>query len=477
MQKLQLYIEGTRIDLFKDESVSMTQSIQNVKDLSKIFTEFTQSFTIPASKSNNKIFKHYYNFDISGGFDARNKVSASIELNDIPFKSGYIKLEGVEMKKDKAYAYKITFFGKTVNLKDILGDDQISSLSSLNANNLDYDYGTVFSKLYNGNPATDVIITPLITHTRQLYYNTSTTGEGNLYKPPSGYLTSTNGVWWSDLKYAHRLYEIITAIQSEYSLTFSDDFFNDVTNQDFYGLFMWLHRKKGDVEPAQQVAFSYQQVSEFEDTSSPTLTQVNGAIIISTDQYFWPNYISANELKLTPVTSDIYRVRVFRNGSLFYQSADLTGATVLTASHLGLLGVGNYTVSIASETILGTFFAAGNIEWDIEGYDGGVLWTDNWVSTSAQASASTFECVITEQLPKIKIIDFLAGLFKTFNLTAYVNEVGTIVVQSLDDYYAASSVVWTIDNYVDIKKGTVDVALPFREVTFSYEILGTFLAQ
>ena len=63
MQKLQVYIEGTRIDLFKDESVSMTQSIQNVKDLSKIFTEFTQSFTIPASKSNNKIFKHYYNFE------------------------------------------------------------------------------------------------------------------------------------------------------------------------------------------------------------------------------------------------------------------------------------------------------------------------------------------------------------------------------------------------------------------------------
>ena len=56
MQKLQLYISGTRIDLFKDESVSLIQSIQNVKDLSKIFTEFTQSFTIPASKTNNILF-------------------------------------------------------------------------------------------------------------------------------------------------------------------------------------------------------------------------------------------------------------------------------------------------------------------------------------------------------------------------------------------------------------------------------------
>ncbi len=55
-----------RVDMFKDESVSITQSIQNVKDIAKVFTEFTKTFALPASKTNNKIFKHYYNFDITG---------------------------------------------------------------------------------------------------------------------------------------------------------------------------------------------------------------------------------------------------------------------------------------------------------------------------------------------------------------------------------------------------------------------------
>ena len=55
--------------MFKDESVSITQSVQNVKDIAKVFTEFTKTFTLP-SKANNKIFKHYYNFDIIRGFDA-----------------------------------------------------------------------------------------------------------------------------------------------------------------------------------------------------------------------------------------------------------------------------------------------------------------------------------------------------------------------------------------------------------------------
>jgi hypothetical protein len=67
MQTIQLYIGNDRVELFKDESINITQSIKDVRDVSKVFIEFTKRFTVPASKNNNKIFKHYYNFDIVGG--------------------------------------------------------------------------------------------------------------------------------------------------------------------------------------------------------------------------------------------------------------------------------------------------------------------------------------------------------------------------------------------------------------------------
>ena len=70
---LQLYIEGNRIDLFTDESINIVQSIQNIKDISQVFVEFSRSFDVPASKNNNKVFKHYYNYSIKDGFDARLK--------------------------------------------------------------------------------------------------------------------------------------------------------------------------------------------------------------------------------------------------------------------------------------------------------------------------------------------------------------------------------------------------------------------
>jgi len=36
MIALQLYIEGQEVEMFKDESITLSQSIQDVKDISKI---------------------------------------------------------------------------------------------------------------------------------------------------------------------------------------------------------------------------------------------------------------------------------------------------------------------------------------------------------------------------------------------------------------------------------------------------------
>ena len=37
MLEMQLYIKGQRVDTFKDESVTLTDSIQNVRDFEKSF--------------------------------------------------------------------------------------------------------------------------------------------------------------------------------------------------------------------------------------------------------------------------------------------------------------------------------------------------------------------------------------------------------------------------------------------------------
>ena len=242
MQKLQLYIEGQRVDLFDDETVSLTQSIQNVRDFSK-------TFTLPASKNNNKIFKHYYNYDIVGGFDGRTKKDSFIELNTLLFTEGKIKLEGVDLKNNSPFSYKVTFFGNTVTLKDLVGEDKLSNLNSLNLLNKVYSPAGVLAGL-KLNPLTNDVVVPLITHTERLFYDSVLhSSGGNLYWE-SGH--PEHGVSWDELKYSLRIHKIIEAIQTRYGIVFSNDFFN-TSNERYYKLFMWLHRKKGDVSGGTQL--------------------------------------------------------------------------------------------------------------------------------------------------------------------------------------------------------------------------------
>jgi len=477
MQKLQLYIGNERIDLFKDEQVSFNQSIQNIKDPAKIFTEFTQTFTVPASKTNNKIFKHYYNFDIVGGFDAREKADGKIELNNVAFKQGYIRLDGVDLKLNKAYAYRITFFGETVNIKDILGDDKLAALSDLDQFKLDYNSTNIKAKLQN---STNAILCPLITSgangTRsRLYYDSQTHGtdNGNLYWHTGGG-TNSNGVYWKDLKYALRLYEIIQAITVNYpSLVFTDDFFS-TSNPEFYNLYMWLHRKKGDVQPAEQVTTFPTLVDTFPlSTASSKTTNVTGSGIIINAGYL-PTTLQ--QLKIETSSSEPYDIIINRNGTVWASFTQQTGNNTYDPADMGNMDAAIFTVIIRVSANI-TF---SKIEWDLAGFADGSGWNDTY-DTGSFAVAATFEFIITEQIPDMKILDFLTGLFKMFNLTAYYvsnaqdADFGKIKVQKLDEFYAAGT-SYDISEYVDTNTSQINLALPYKEIEFAYEGTGTLLA-
>ena len=98
MQNVSLYLGNDRLDLFGDEQINVTESIRNAKDISKVFTTFSRQFTIPASKNNNKLFQHYYNYHIQNGYDARVRQTSRIEINHLVFRYGKLKLNGVDLK-------------------------------------------------------------------------------------------------------------------------------------------------------------------------------------------------------------------------------------------------------------------------------------------------------------------------------------------------------------------------------------------
>ena len=83
-----LFINGDLIDQYADESVEIVSSVLDVQDITKNTGDYSKSFTVPTSRRNNKVFSHWYNSTIDNGFDGRTRVSGSIDIDGVPFKTG-----------------------------------------------------------------------------------------------------------------------------------------------------------------------------------------------------------------------------------------------------------------------------------------------------------------------------------------------------------------------------------------------------
>ena len=124
-----IYVNGELLDQYKDEAVSIVSSVLDVSDITKNTGDYSKTFTVPASKNNNKIFKHWYNASIDNGFDSRTKVDGSIDIDGVPFKLGKWRLNKCNIVKSRLESYTINFFGNLPNISDTIGEDMLSDLA------------------------------------------------------------------------------------------------------------------------------------------------------------------------------------------------------------------------------------------------------------------------------------------------------------------------------------------------------------
>lgn len=486
MLNLQLYIEGQEVDLFQDESVTLTQTIQDVKDIEKVFTDFSRTFNVPASKTNNKIFKHFYDYHIIG-FDARKKKDAELYLNYKLFKKGKIKLEGATRKDNKAHTYRLTFYGNGINLKDLIGEDKLDALSMLKDDAFKFTYNDANIKsymqggldiTYSGVTYTDAIIFPLITHTKRLVYD-STSGSAYVNTDTQNNIAyeagSEHGLQLSQLKPALRLYPILKAIEHQYGLTFSTDFFN-TTNEVFYNLYLWLHNKTGGL---------FEDEGNVTPVGNFTLGYVNGSTIDLYDNYFrtpQADQVGTDRGKKTrflnftiyPSIADEFNFIIFKNGEVFkrYDNIKRDIKTLKYAETEVELEAGDYTFAIESD-IPSTY----DLRFYIKRKTlSGVGWRDVYFTADAEVLTDV-QFRPANQLPDLKVIDFITSLFKMFNLTSFQNDSGVIEVKTLDSYYASSTTTWDITKYLDNTESSVDSVLPYKQVNLRYDGHDNFFAK
>ena len=475
-REVQLYIQDTRVDLFQDETISITDSIQNVSDISKLFTPFSKQFNLPASQVNNKLFKHYYNFNIQDGFDARFTVDARIEINHTPFKSGKIRLNGVSMKDNHPHTYKVVFFGEPNSLKELFADEDLNALNPLSTYDISYSNSDFLQAFKVGLQSTGVdatnlgnrnVVVPLILLKNYYTYNTGSTNQLHNVNFP---------VLKTDLKPAIKLKRIIEAIQTQYDITFN--MADEGSIKTFFGsdmfdeLYLWLHREKSPISAP--------------ETDPPTFgvdtTTKNKKLTFADFTYSSGDGDVLTNNTLIVDRGDSYSIRISVTPSI-----TTTGEVIVKDIKTNELLYYKENISFtsgASKTIPLIDLTSGNLSqrtYDIQirlnsessiTFSSVTMLINKNATTAHNYTASNFtlgsNIFIQDYIPKMKVIDFLTGIFKMFNLVAYTKRgSSTIYVQTFDDFMTIGE-TRDITKYVDVSQSTIDRPVPYNQVNFKY---------
>jgi hypothetical protein len=478
MRKAQLYIEGNRIELFNDEQIQVTSSIQNVQDISKTFTDFSQGFTVPASDVNNAFFQHWYNSDIDFSTDNNLRKDAYIEINLTTFRKGKVQLDGATLTNGKPSSYKLTFYGEGVTLKDTFGEDLLSDLDYSDYAH-DYNSSEVLARIQDGNNTYDVKY-PLITSYRIWEYqslsvdpptpNTSTGTSTN-----NDIHTNSGAINKNELFPAFRVSKIFDLIANKYGITFQGAFLQD---QRFTDLFLWYKGKEQFINISSPTEVNF-------TTVTPTFTTYDLTNTVNTtDNSIHVQYIDSNvlthfiRLNVTSVaSSDPYYIDVYQNGNLMNTIKGTSVQSFLLEIIQSVIGLDSvYTFKVRGQ---GTNNIALNMRYEVSYFDSGNLFTDYVAITASNVIyAATLD--LSANAPVMKIADFFAGILKVFNMTVYSITDGEYFVEPLDDWYSKGAVV-DVSKYVDVT--TIEHArMPlYKKIAFKYQdsecVLNKYFAQ
>lgn len=460
MRKVDVYIEVIadsnnyeKLELFNDEEIQINSSIQNVQDLAKVYTDFTQSFTIPASPHNNRLFEHFYQSDVNAENNPNIRRNAFIEIGTIPFRSGKISIESSNVVKGRVESYSITFYGDLTSLKDKFGDKTLKDLD-LRSYGMNYSGSNVRGRIIN--TVSNDLEFPLITSKRHWTYGLGTS---------TCIDTTAGAIVYNELFPALKVKRIFEAIQTDFGVSFNSNFFNQKL---FTDLFLWLKNGK-----------DFLAYSESEDVTFSSITGTNNILQDPTKVNI---NLTQNLLITANFTSATAGIRLFvdaiQDGKLVKTTEIKVGSSETVFSNATAFTAFNVKFRLRASTA-GTATVSFGFKYQIyENTWSGVI-LSGFVTNTASSGSVTFTSPYVDPsvyAPNIKISDFVSGVFKMFNLTCYATSVDNFQVEPLDDWYTRGAIV-DITKYVDTDEIVIERHKLYKEISFNYEKSESYLNE
>ena len=446
-------LEFDRVELFNDEKISVTSSIQNVNNIGATYSDFSQTFTVPATKNNNKIFKHWYENSLDTQFSTLVKADAYIELDTIPFRSGKIQLESCDIKNGEPQSYSITFIGNLGSLKDKFAGLLLKDLDTT-AYDDTYAGSQVRARVVDTDISLDIMY-PLISSGRYWNYGYLNANDINNAASPIRY---------NELFPAVRLKTMFNIIETTLNVNLQGTTENPsyfLTDQKFINAYLYLKNAENFVIQDAKTKINFTTKTNF-PINSWSFDLLSDRLTYITPSTF------KNSLVTLQVTSSIlnvgYNVLVFKDSVLYAKLPCLKPNLAVNTFNLI-----NYTTDVIENE--------GEFEFFIDSIDGfeftsilRVAVTGLTTATATQTALPTWTLYLklNSYMPEIKIEDFFSSILKMFNLTCYSNDGINYTIDTLDNYYNLGSII-DLTEYIKSDTININKVKTYKKINFLYE--------
>lgn len=219
---MNLYIEKETageyglVDTFINESVSLNTKTLYAQDITAVFKGFTNDFSTSATPNNIKLYGYFGYTELNAPTSVQKR--AKLYLNGVLFKEGIITMKSVSWINGKPSLFNQEFSDGQRNLTEILGEDLINDLSTIDGN-ITWTTKNIQSALQSIQTATGSVrwFVPLVS-TQRIFSIRATEATDNIAYIAGKPINSENILLPQEIRPAMFLSDIISAINKKYDI-------------------------------------------------------------------------------------------------------------------------------------------------------------------------------------------------------------------------------------------------------------------
>ena len=489
--EFQLVANGEILDLFADEEIKLSDNVTGLFDLGIIPADFTRQITLPGTKKNNAFFEHVYDISVQSPdtFATNIKVPAYLDFGGLYLSQGYLQLNKVSLYQNKFIdSYEVTIFGAVSSFARTINRSYLTDLSNLSVYNHTSSYNNVTSS-WSGSLFSGSIVYPLADYGSGYQF---TSGQYELFGMDD--INGALGV--QNFKPAIRLKKVWDAIFDYAGYTYSSSFFNEPFLDDVYLLcdnaLKYPKYAGVDLETYGKIKVGAISGSGMTDKvlTAGTFTTLPWYNVLSDQQGFYNNgayevkemtnlkgvlnlninvSCSVNNMPGTLSANGTWQIRMIETGSSTPYSTQAIQSYIFFFDQLqnSRSGKIDTTYQLATEFKLSSI-PVGNYYFQIKQSPDSAVLAQPVVTMDPQGTTKSF-LQITEvsqaadgrviDIPSnmpfgtqgIKLIDFLIGVQKKYNLVIYPSKTvrNQFIVESFNNWYNTGR-RWDFNKYVNL---------------------------